>query len=65
MVVSGQAIGGFWTKPLFLLYGFSLPLIILATLLGSFLHHRIPSHKFERYVFALIVLLGLLLLVHP
>lgn len=65
MVVSGQAIGGFWTKQVLLLFGFSLPLIILATLLGSFLHRRMPSHKFERYVFALIVLLGLLLLVHP
>jgi uncharacterized membrane protein YfcA len=63
LVVSGQAAAGLWTKDLFILFGLSLPVIILATLLGTFLHKRIPAHKFERYVFVLIVLLGVLLLV--
>lgn len=65
LIVSGQAIGGLWSKDLFALYGMSLPMIMLATLLGTFLHRRIPSHKFERYVFLLIVLLGSLLLFNP
>lgn len=64
LVVSGQALGGLWTKDLFLLFGLSLPIIVLATLFGVFLHRRIPSHKFERYVFLLIVLLGALLMVN-
>lgn len=64
LVVSGQALGGLWTKDLFVLFGLSLPMIIIATLLGTFLHKRIPSHKFERYVFILIVLLGTLLLIN-
>lgn len=62
LVVSGQALGGLWTKDLFTLFGLSLPLIVIATLLGTFLHRHIPSHKFERYVFTIIVLLGALLL---
>ncbi|WEG12366.1 sulfite exporter TauE/SafE family protein [Pullulanibacillus sp. KACC 23026] len=63
LVVVGQAIGGLWTKDVFILFGLSLPLIVIATILGTFLHKRIPPHKFERYVFVLIVLLGILLLI--
>jgi uncharacterized protein len=65
MVVIGQALGGLWTKDLFTLYGLSLPFIIAATFYGAYLHRRIPSHKFERYVFILIVLLGAVLLINP
>jgi len=61
LVVCGQALGGLWTKELLLLYGFSLPVIVLATLLGVFIHRRLPNQKFERYVFILIILLGALL----
>jgi uncharacterized membrane protein YfcA len=64
LIVSGQALGGLWTKNLFMLYGLTLPAIIIATLFGVFLHRRIPSKKFERYVFLLIILLGALLLVN-
>ncbi|GGE35450.1 UPF0721 transmembrane protein [Pullulanibacillus camelliae] len=64
LIVIGQALGGLWTEDLFLLFGLSLPAIIIATLLGVFLHRRIPNEKFERYVFLLIVLLGFLLLMN-
>ncbi|ASK62649.1 permease [Virgibacillus phasianinus] len=63
MVVVGQALGGLWSGELFILYGLSLPVILIATLMGIFIHRRIPNHKFERYVFMLIILLGMLLLV--
>jgi uncharacterized protein len=65
MVVLGQALGGLWTKDVFTLFGLSFPFIIAATFLGAYLHRRIPSHKFERYVFILIVLLGAVLLINP
>ncbi|HET8843625.1 MAG TPA: sulfite exporter TauE/SafE family protein [Ktedonobacteraceae bacterium] len=64
-VVIGQALGGLWTANLFLLYGVSLPAIILATLLGLFLRQHIPAEKFKRYVFFVITALGILLLVNP
>lgn len=64
-VVIGQAIGGLWTVNLFLLYGLSLPAIIIATLLGMFLHRHIPTEKFKQYVFFIILALGILLLVNP
>ncbi|QBD75526.1 sulfite exporter TauE/SafE family protein [Ktedonosporobacter rubrisoli] len=64
-VVIGQALGGLWTANLFMLYGLSLPAIIIATLLGLFLHRRIPADKFKQYVFFIIMALGILLLVNP
>ncbi|HEX7065858.1 MAG TPA: sulfite exporter TauE/SafE family protein [Bacillales bacterium] len=64
LVVSGQALGGLWSPNLLILFGLSLPVIIIATLFGVFLNRRIPAHMFERYVFLLIVLLGALLLVN-
>ncbi|GCE03878.1 sulfite exporter TauE/SafE family protein [Dictyobacter aurantiacus] len=64
-VVIGQALGGLWTGNLFLLYGLSLPAIIIATLLGMFLHRRIPTEKFKQYVFVIILVLGALLLINP
>jgi uncharacterized membrane protein YfcA len=64
-VVVGQALGGLWTEDLLLLFVLSLPTIVIAALLGVFLHRRIPNDKFERYVFLLIVLLGTLLLINP
>ncbi|MDN4523350.1 sulfite exporter TauE/SafE family protein [Fictibacillus fluitans] len=63
-IVAGQALGGLWTKDLLLLFGFSLPMVVIATFLGIFIHNRIPKEKFERYVFLLLVLLGALLLVN-
>ncbi|GHO97738.1 UPF0721 transmembrane protein [Reticulibacter mediterranei] len=63
LIVSGQGLGGLWTANLFTLYAFSLPAIIVATLLGLFLHRRIPTERFTRYVFIIIILFGLLSLV--
>ncbi len=64
-VVVGQALGGLWTANLFVLYGLSFPVIIIATLLGMNLHKRIPTRKFEQYVFFVIIVLGALLLINP
>lgn len=64
-VVIGQALGGLWTANLFMLYGISLPAIIIATLLGMFLQRHIPTEKFKQYVFLIIIVLGVLLLVNP
>lgn len=64
-VVAGQALGGLWTPHLFKLYAYSLPAILIATGLGIILNRLMPAGKFERYVFLLIIVLGILLLVNP
>lgn len=61
LVVGGQALGGAWTPDLPLLFALSLPGLALATWVGHRLHARIPAHRFERYVFVLVLVLGLVL----
>lgn len=61
MIILGHFLGGFWTKELFILYLFSIPAIALAIWLGNIIYQRIPSEKFKRYVFILIILLGIFL----
>ena len=63
LIIIGQFMGGFWSRELFVLYGFSFPAIGIAMLVGTFIHGRIPSYKFERYVFVVVILLGIMLLV--
>ena len=63
LVVSGQALGGIWTPELPRLFVLSLPAVVLATWAGHLLHARIPAHRFERYVYALVLVLGLVLTV--
>ncbi|GAA2759076.1 sulfite exporter TauE/SafE family protein [Actinopolymorpha rutila] len=63
LVVTGQALGGVWTPELPKLLALSLPAIGLATWAGHRLHARIPAHRFERYVYGLILALGLVLAV--
>lgn len=62
-IILGHFLGGFWTKELLILYLASLPAIGLALLIGKFLYGKIPTQKFERYIFTLIVLLGIILLI--
>jgi len=63
LIVIGQMLGGLWTTNLFMLYGLSLPAMATATAIGTILHRKIPTAKFQRYVFLLIVALGTLLLI--
>lgn len=62
LVVAGHALGGLWTSDAFIYYAYSLPAILAATVLGVFLNKRIPAAKFERYLFIIIIALGILLL---
>jgi uncharacterized membrane protein YfcA len=63
LVVTGHAIGGLWTVDALVLYGYSIPAILLATVLGVYVNKRIPAKKFESYLFLIIILLGVLMLV--
>lgn len=63
LIVAAQGISGLWTADTFVLYGLSLPAMAAATVVGTMLHRRIPTDKFQRYVFLLITALGTVLLV--
>lgn len=63
-IILGHFLGGFWTKELITLYLFSLPLTLLAHLIGKVAYGKIPTHKFEKYIFILIIFLGISLLIN-
>lgn len=62
LVVAGQGIGGLWTPQVVQLLAIGVPGVLLAVPLGHALHYRVPPERFARYVYSLIVVLGLLLM---
>lgn len=63
-IIFGHFLGGFWTRELVILFVFSLPMTLLAHLIGKFVYGKIPTYKFEKYIFILIVFLGITLLMN-
>lgn len=61
LIVTGQGISGMWNAHVFLLYLYALPFLALAVLVGTMLHRKIPTDRFQRYVFLLISTLGVVL----
>lgn len=61
LVLTSHALAGLWTQDVLRSYGYSLPFILLAVLLGGKLNKRIPRGRFERIVYVFLVLIGILL----
>ena len=62
LVVSHWA-GGLWTRSVLLLYGLSLPFMLVGIFLGNYLNRIIPKEKFTKTVYFLLFLCGLILFV--
>jgi uncharacterized membrane protein YfcA len=60
LVVSHWA-GGLWTPSVLVLYGLSLPFMLVGILLGNYLNRTIPKEKFTKAVYFLLFLCGLIL----
>lgn len=60
LIVLGHFLSGFWTKEVVIYYISSLPAIVLAVWLGNQLYNKMDTDKFKRYVFYLILFLGVL-----
>jgi uncharacterized membrane protein YfcA len=63
LVIVGHVLAGLTTPTVLKLYGFSLPFMVGATLLGIHLGKRIPKGQFNRSVYGFLVLMGVLLIV--
>ncbi len=58
----GHGLTGLWTVSVVKLYVLALPLVLLAIVLGTRLNQRIPADRFERFLYVIIIGLGLWLL---
>ncbi len=61
-IIAGQGIAGLWTEQVGILFLLSLPLVILSIYVGNILNARIPQEKFVKYVYILLLIIGLVLL---
>lgn len=61
LIVAGQGVSGMWNVHLLTLYLASVPAMVAAFIVGTMLHRNISSAKFQRYIFLLISVLGIVL----
>ena len=64
MIALGHCFAGLWTKTVLLNYLVSLPVILIAILLGGRLNRRIPRAKFDNCVYVFLIVLGACLLIN-
>ena len=63
LILLGHGTAGLWTRSVLQYFFLSLPVVFLSIWLGGRLHHSIPEGKFDRYVHALLILIGMFLLI--
>jgi len=63
IVVTSHWAGGLWTPSVLVLYGLSLPAMLVGIFIGNYLNRIIPKKKFSKAVYYLLFLCGLILFV--
>ncbi|MFQ3726293.1 sulfite exporter TauE/SafE family protein [Staphylococcus equorum] len=61
-VVMGQLLGGIWTSQTIRLFLATLPILVVAVLLGKYLSKKTHHNHFEKWIYIFIVILGILML---
>ncbi len=63
LIVASHGLAGLWSGEVFGFYLPAVPAIILAVVLGQIIGARIPSARFQRVLYAALLIFGVLLLV--
>lgn len=63
LIVAGHGLAGLWTPPVLWLWLYSTPLVALGIYLGEKSSRHIPKELFQRFVYGLLIVAGLLFLV--
>ena len=58
-----HGLAGMWTTEVVRLYGYSIPIIIGAVLLGEKVNLLIPQGKFDKIIYGFLVVIGVLLII--
>ncbi|MHC4640714.1 MAG: sulfite exporter TauE/SafE family protein [Planctomycetota bacterium] len=64
MIALGHGVGGLWTQQVLVNYLTSLPVVLVAILLGGWLNAKIPKGKFDNCVYACLITIGIILLIN-
>lgn len=62
-VLISHGLGGLWTAQVLRLFVLSLPVVLPTVWLGGWLNRRMPMQQFERFLFVILIVLGLMLVV--
>ena len=60
MAMIGQGLAGLWTGEVWRLYLYSIPGLLLGQFLGDRIHHMIPRHLFNRVIYGMLIVSGLI-----
>jgi uncharacterized membrane protein YfcA len=60
--VLGHGLAGLWTPRVLQLFASSLPVVVVAILMGERLNRLIPAGRFDRYIHMALIVMGVLLL---
>ena len=63
-IIISHGIAGLWTYTVFNYFLISLPVILIAVVLGAKLNKVIPSEKFNKYIYIFLIIIGLTLLIN-
>lgn len=63
LIIVGHGLAGLWTPTVLQLYGYALPVVLPAIFLGNRISRAIPRQRFERLVYAFLVVVGVVLVV--
>lgn len=61
ILVASHWAGGLWTSSVLVLYGLSLPVILVGIFMGNYLNRTIPKEKFTKAIYFLLLMIGLIL----
>lgn len=63
IICAAHAGSGLWRREVLVTYGWSVPVLVAGVVLGRTLARRIPLQRFERWLYGVLAVLGILLLV--
>lgn len=64
LVVTGHGIAGNFTNEVITYFAYCLPAVFFAVILGSLLNRKIPIIKFHKYIYIILLILGILLIIN-
>jgi len=64
MVISGHAIAGNFTSEVINYFAYCIPVVFLAVILGARLNRKIAVDKFHKYIYLILIILGITLVIN-
>lgn len=61
-IIINHGLSGLWNETVIKLFLYSLPIIIISTILGGYFHKRIPTEKFNKIIYLMLTLIAIVLI---